>query len=228
MTPPIDLDQAKKLEKEAEKNEGHCSHCGQTIKIYRYGISTSMVNVLKAMGRASTRGGAIIDVDKLDLRHSERTQLTKLRFHGLVAKVKEDGHQIPRHWVITTKGWQFIAGNEIQAKVVVYNNQVLGHDGGMTTIKRVGGLAGDFEQQPVTEAESRQYSDVRTPQRHTTINAVYVGPNRQNLGKNDFTLTLEVERLQIGHPVKLTVVDTGDQLEYRDIAAFKRDWRVTA
>lgn len=224
----IDLAQAQALEKDAQNNNGHCSNCGQTIKIYRYGISTSMVRVLKAMARATEHAGQAIDADKLALKHSERTQLTKMRFHGLIAKVKRDGRQVPRNWVITTKGWQFLGNKPVPAKVIIYENQVLGHDGGETTIRRVGGLASDFEQEPVTEPEARAYSDVRTPQRHTTVNAVYVGHPRPNLDKTGMTLTLEVDRLQIGHPVKLTVVDTNDKLEYRDIAAFKRDWKVTA
>jgi hypothetical protein len=224
----IELEQAQQLVKEAEKNNGHCGNCGQTIKIYRYGISNSMVRVLKAMAKAGTYAGQAIDADKLDLKHSERTQLTKMRFHGLIAKVKRDGRQVPRQWVITTKGWQFLGNKPVMAKVLVYENQVLGHDGGETTIRRIAGLAGDYEEQAITEPEAKAYSDVRTPQKHLSMRAYYIGHTRPNLGKTGIALDLELDRLQIGHPIKLTVMETNDTLEYKDIAAFKRDWRVTA
>jgi hypothetical protein len=224
----IDLEQAQKLEKEAQNNNGHCSNCGQTIKIYRYGISTSMVQVLKAMAKATQHPGQAIDADKLNLKHSERTQLTKMRFHGLIAKVKHDGRQVPRNWVITTKGWKFLGNKPVQAKVIIYENQVLGHDGGETTIRRIAGLAGDFEQEAVSEPEARAYSDVRTPRSQQTITATYRGYMRPNLGQTGIPQTLAVDRLQVGHPVMVTVVDTGDKIEYKDIAAFKRDWRVEA
>lgn len=222
----IDLAQAQALEKDAQKNDGHCSSCGQTIKIYRYGISNSMVRVLKAMARASDYPGKPIDADKLELKHSERTQLTKMRFHALVAKVKEDGHQVPRQWVITTKGWQFLGNKPVPAKVLVYENQVLGHDGGETSIRRVSGIAGDYEQEPISEPEAKAYSDVRTPRRHTTVTAIYTG-RHAGLSKTGMAIELLVDRLQVGQPVNIEVPG-GQTIEYKDIAAFKRDWKVTA
>lgn len=222
----IDLDQAKALEKEAQNNSGHCNHCEQTIKIYRYGISTSMVHVLRAMGRASRMGGDILDVDKLDLRHSERTQLTKMRFHGLVAKVKKDGHQIPRHWVVTTKGWQFLGNHEIPAKVVIYNNQLLGHDGGTTTIKRVGSVASNFEQSPITEAESRTYAELRKPQYEKTVKAEYLGYTGGQLVKGQ-EYYLKMARLQASKPLFIQVaVEQPLEIEYKDVAAFTKTWKV--
>lgn len=218
----IDLAQAQALEKEAEKNNGHCTHCSQTIKIYRYGISTSMVRVLKAMAKATQHPGQAIDADKLDLKHSERTQLTKMRFHGLIAKVKKDGHQVPRNWVITTKGWQFLGNKPVPAKVIIYENQVLGHDGGETTIKRIAGLASDFEQQPISEPEARAYANVREPVRHQKLTCEYVGMATSTRKKGDI-VELEIERLQTGKPIKIVAPFVGS---YRDIAAFARDWKV--
>lgn len=51
----MDLEAAQALEFEAnELNGGCCTHCHQTIKIYRYGISDSMVTVLRAMAKSTT------------------------------------------------------------------------------------------------------------------------------------------------------------------------------
>jgi len=223
----VDLEQALALEKEAAANDGHCTHCEQTLKVYRYGVSESMVRVLRAMAKSTEPDtGRAIDVDKLDLRHSDRTQLTKMRFHGLVAKVKEDGVQVPRHWLITRKGWQFLGKEPIAEKVVVYNNQVLGHDGGTVTIDRVHHEPDDIEQQPISEAESRAYAHVREPQWGKKMRAAYLGYSSTNL-KNGETYDIKMDRLQMGKPIKIIVnIEGYPTFDYKDIAAFSRVWKV--
>ena len=224
----MDLERARVLEKEAEANGGHCTHCEQTLKIYRYGISESMVRVLRAMAKATEPNtGRAIDVDKINLKHSERTQLTKMRFHGLVAKVKEDGTQIPRHWLITRKGWQFLGNDPVPAKVIVYNNQVLGHDGGTTEIKRIAGDNGEYEAKPITATESRTYAHIREPQRQTIVTAEWLGNTAGQLIKGDI-YTLLIDRLQIGKPVTITIKEIlqTEPIKYNDVAAFGRSWKV--
>lgn len=232
----ISLDDAKSLAIEAEQNNGLCTHCHQVIKIYRYGISDSMMRVLRAMADRTNEQLRIanisknreVDADTLDLKHSERTQLTKMRFHGLVAKVKVDGVQKPRHWVITTKGWDFLGFKPIPAKVLVFNNQVLGHDGGVVTIDRIYGGAGEFEAQAVTEPEARAYSDVRTEKRQIEYQAEYRG-YRQGILEPGRIYKLLVGRLQIGNPITAEVWDSLNnryQFEYRDIASFQKTWKI--
>ena len=224
----IDLERAKQLEKEAEANGGHCTNCEQTLKIYRYGISESMVRVLKAMAKATEPNtGRSIDVDKINLKHSERTQLTKMRFHGLVAKVKEDNVQIPRHWLITRRGWQFLGNEQVPAKVIVYNNQVLGHDGGMTDIRRISGENGEYEAKPVTAAESRTYAHIREPQRQSILTAEWIGRTAGSLVQGQL-YTLLIDRLQVGHPVSITIKEIlqTEPIKYKDVAAFGKSWKV--
>lgn len=229
----MDLQRAAALEREAEQNDSHCSHCEQTIKVYRYGISDSMVRVLRAMAGATDEGsGRSIDVDSIDLKHSERTQLTKMRFHGLVAKVKEDGRQIPRHWLITRKGWQFLGKEPVPAKVIVYNNQVLGHDGGTITIDRIGGGAGEYDETPISEAESRTYAHIREPQWGKLQQATYLGMTGGKL-QNGTIYDMKMDRLQVGKPIKIIVLldkKTRDTAEYefKDVAAFAKTWQVVA
>lgn len=225
----MDLQRANALEREAnEHNSGRCTHCEQTIKVYRYGISESMVAVLRAMAKATTPNtGRAVDVDTIELRHSERTQLTKLRFHGLVAKVKnEDNTQVARHWLITRKGWQFLGNEDVPAKVVVYNNQVLGHSGGLTSIKRIAGGNGEYEQAPITEAESRTLAHVRTPVYDKTVKAAYTGMSVGAL-VNCKQYAVRMERLQMGKPLTIEVqLEEPKQITYNDIAAFSKAWRV--
>lgn len=230
----MDLQQANALEAEANKHNGTCTHCHQTIKIYRYGISDSMVRVLVQMAKRTKlqleggdKAGRSIDVDILDLRHSERTQITKLRFHGLLAKVKNDDNtQIARRWLITRKGWEFLAGSAVPAKVVVYNNQVLGHDGGTTDIRRITGGNGDYEEQAISEAESRAYAHVRKPEYQKTVTAIYNGVSVGALVRGN-KYSIKMAKLQMGKPLDVEVqLDEPKQLSYSDIAAFGKSWEV--
>jgi len=220
------LERARALELEAKKNGGRCTNCEQQINIYVYGISRTMVKVLRVMAASKVehRGDHAIDVEDLGLKHSERTQLTKMRFHGLVAKYKDDGKQIPRHWLITTKGWQFLGRETVQEKVVVLNNQVLGHEGDLIAMKRVDGEADDIEQRPVTEAEARTYSNVRVPVKNQVLTCEYVGKSHTATGhQTGDTVELTIERMQVGRPIKVLKPLEG---EYRDIAAFAKKWKV--
>ena len=221
----ISLEQARLLEQDAEQNGGKCSNCHQTIKIYRYRINSTHARFLKAMAAEVDKTGVNdVDLSKIDIAYSTRSQCSKLRQHGLIARVKDArGVQVPRHWLITKKGWGFLKGEMIPSKVVVYNNQTIGHDGGMTSIYRVYGDT-PHEAEPVSEAEARTYQDVRTPVKTNTVFAEFKGNtnfNGQFLKGN--TYPLEVERLQVGKPVKIA---RPVKITYKDIAAFQRDWKV--
>lgn len=184
-----------------------------------------MKKVIKKLARATTpETGRAIDVDReVDLEHSERSQLSKMRQHGLVAKVKDEtGKQISRHWLITKRGWDLLRGEPVPAKVVVYNNQVLGHEGGVITIDRLDKDADDFEQQPITEGESRAYADVRTKKKSYKLNAIFKGRDYSKKLESGKSYELEIDQLATGKPINMLepVIRT-----YEDIAAFSRDWQ---
>lgn len=219
----LTLEQAKALVKIAEQNDGCCDRCHQTINIYKYKANRVMATILRRMARYGTDFNVReVDVDKLGLKHSERTQLTKMRFHGLVAKVKVNGVHKPRHWLITTKGWDWLRdGGTIQEKVIVFDNTLLGHEGAFITIKQALGEA-DFEQKPISSDEAHAYGQVREGIKHATYEAIYKGYSNPTCKKGE-TYTIKIERLQMGKPVKMT---EPFETEYRDVAAFGNYWQV--
>lgn len=223
-------EQIAELEKIAELNDGHCDRCHQTIKFYRYNLHKSHAIFLRAMAD-EVRNTGVNDVDKgaLGLGYSVQTQTSKMRQHGLIARIKnEHGAQIPRRWLITHKGWQWLNGNPIPKYVVVFNNQVLGHDGNNVTIHEVLGEKFNpatpiYEETPVSEAEARTYAEVRQPLSHIKMQAIFRGRNFTDRGYragDKYELTLE--RLQVGKPVKVLAPQ---EREYHDIAAFQKDWK---
>lgn len=41
----------------AAKNDGHCDRCLRVIKVYKYGLSTMMAGIMKAMAQATKETG---------------------------------------------------------------------------------------------------------------------------------------------------------------------------
>lgn len=228
----ITLEQAKTLKKEADENGGKCTNCHHAINIYEYPVNKVMVKFLRAMQKATDdTKSREIDVETVSVIHHERTQITKLRIHGLIAKVKdENGKHKSRMWLITRKGWDFLNGQEIPRKVVIYNNQVLGHTGGNITISQIDKDAGEFNKRSITAPESKVYSDVRTPARMTEHYAEYQRTSNKDLLKGT-CYTILVERLQVGKPVHVKAVvpslSEPVPLMYQDIASFQRSWKIT-
>lgn len=225
--------EVEQLLKDAQNNEGLCSNCWRKLAIYRYTANRQMAVILKRLAAAThDNQKTAIDVDTLALAYSQRTQLTKLRFHGLAAKVKDkEGHQTARHWVVTNKGWGWVKGEPIERRVIVFDNQLLGHEGGPITITEALGekpAATHYDQKPVTEAEAKVYRNARTPQRHTIHQAEYRGYSNEIVARGE-TYTIHIERLQVGRPVKVNAVVRGKNLYkcgYNDIAAFQRAWKI--
>lgn len=217
----LTLEQIQELVKLADANNGHCDKCHRVLNIYRYNANKVMAHILRTMASATHEGGRAIDVDKLNLRHSERTQLTKMRFHGLVAKVKENGVQVPRHWIITNKGWKWLKGEPIQQKVLVYNNTVIGHEGELITIKRAIGES-EFEKQPITTPEAGVYGQAREGVRGLPVTAMYKGMTNTHFTKGKI-YELLIARLKMGQAVKI-VEPIG--IEYSDLGRFSTQWQV--
>ena len=107
-------------------------------KNYAYwrSITKLGINTLKKMYAVVLSGGEnIIDVGDCGLSYSERSSLTLLRFHALIAKRKEDGRHVRRQWVITHRGAQFLRNQiSLPAKVKTYHNVVTDHSEEKVTI----------------------------------------------------------------------------------------------
>lgn len=96
---------------------------------YWHPITKLRINALKKMYTyVLSNGENIIDASECGLSYSERSSLTILRFHALIAKHKVDGHHVRRQWVITHRGAQFLRNQiTIPAKVKTYHNVVTDH-----------------------------------------------------------------------------------------------------
>lgn len=212
------------LQEIADQNDGRCDRCNRVIKIYKYRINKPLAQILMAMREAvEVNGTNEVNFNKLDIPYSMATQRTKLRLHGLIAKVKDDkGQHKGGMWLITKKGGEFLKGEPIPEKVVVFDNQVLGHDGGLVSIKQVLDDYNSYEQKKISTPEAKVYSDVKTPKKNYECKAEWNGPDTGSYFAGQvYNLTLLA--LQFGKPV---VMMRPWEETYPDIAAFQKHWKV--
>lgn len=226
----LSLEDAQALEREAEGNNGHCTHCGQTIKVYKYKANrTIALMLLKIADRVKETGNPIVHYDDISVSHAFHSQRAKLRQHGLIYKHKENGRHIANKWGITTKGWQWIKGEPIPTRVIVFNNQVLGHDGGTITIAQALGEKYDpqiYASVVISEPEARAYADIQKPEYNKEVDAKYLGYTGGELISGQ-TYPLKMARLQIGKPLQIQMPG-GRELEYNDVAAFAKTWQIVS
>ena len=90
-----------------------CPYCGFAPPlIYRYKLSDLDISALLKIWHAVVESGENrVNVRNIGLSYSERSRLSQIRFHALIAKVKDDRDKhIPAHWLITKRGSEFLKG----------------------------------------------------------------------------------------------------------------------
>lgn len=223
------LEQVLALEQEAQAHDGNCSHCGNKISIYRHRPNTHHAKLLKAMAdHVKETGINKINFDALAGAFSIKSQRTKMRQHGLIAKYKEDGKHVPNTWLITTKGYDFLRGRPIPAIVIVYDNQVIGHGDDTITINDLLDAPDQFEASSITEPEAKAYRDIHDqPKKRIKHTALCRNAYISGVSSGD-TCDIEIERMQVGRPIKMYLTVAGEQKEltYKDVAAFQRAWQI--
>lgn len=74
------------------------------------------------------------------LKAFQYTQQTKLRFHGLIANVKDENGVHTGQWLITSRAADFLRGDiAIPERVQTMNNKVIGHEDHNVTVREVYG-----------------------------------------------------------------------------------------
>lgn len=143
-----------------------CPHCGAKMAAYWHKLTPGILSALVKMrgGIARTQVNRINTEKDLvgsayEMTTWERSNLTKLRFHGLIAKYKEDDKHIAGEWLITKRGFAFLRGEEaIPKSVKTYRNQVVDHDPELIKVGDVLKVVPYFERLQDIEAEPGQRS----------------------------------------------------------------------
>lgn len=231
------LDEAQALIRE---NKAHCPTCSHKLAIYKYKANRAAAIMLRKIAdRVKDSGVQQVNYDDIPVPHALHSQRSKLRQHGLIAKYKENGTHVANMWVITHKGWDWLTGKPIPAVVLVFDNQVLGHDGGEITIQEALGEhrpSDNYDERPISEAEATAYRGIHDePKKVIRYSAIYKGRhtlNGQPIKGQQYEIA--IGKLQMGKPVVVDCqLDNKVPLllfhtEYPDIAAFQKQWQIVS
>lgn len=119
------------MESETKQSHGmlkKCPTCSAQMKVWKHRLTPGLVRLLLKFVKGIRRKG-INDVHiqkELELTRSEDANFQKLRYFGLVAKVKDDtGRHIGGHWLITKRGGAFLKDQEaVSVWVKTWRNHI--------------------------------------------------------------------------------------------------------
>lgn len=97
---------------------------------FKYRVNQTIIDIVLSFWRATVEQGTyIIDITKSDLHPRLRPSVTKARYHGLIAKDRdENGEHRANMWRLTHRGTEFLHGRlGIPEYVLVKLNKVVGH-----------------------------------------------------------------------------------------------------
>jgi len=129
-----------------------CPTCGNQSAKYWQRVSPGMVDALIKFRRAIKENGR----NSLHLYHdltganelttAQQMNWTKLRFHGLVAKVYELGERKYGYWLLTTRGRLFLDGEvSVHRRVQTLNNKIVDRDPVLLTVAEVAKVQPQFD-----------------------------------------------------------------------------------
>lgn len=136
-----------------EQHNERCETCGARLQAYWHRLTPGLLSALVKMraGIAISRVNQINPSTDLDgtpneMTKNERSNLTKLRYHALIAKVHEGDERMQGEWLITRRGFAFLRGDQtVPARVKTYRNKVTDHDTRLVSIADVLGTTPYFE-----------------------------------------------------------------------------------
>lgn len=116
-------------------DEIHCEACGALMKKHWHSLTKGLVGALVKIKTAviEKNENAIHPVHDVALTNNERNNLSKLRYHALIAKSDTRGV-----WLLTHRGSQFLLGKiSIPKRVLTWRNKVVDYDPEKVFVKDV-------------------------------------------------------------------------------------------
>lgn len=138
-----------------------CEHCGASLNKYWHRLTPVLVNALvKTMQCVQSKGENLVHKQDLNLTHGEYGNYQKLRFHGLIAKHKDEDGAFDG-WVLTKRGGKFLKGQmTVPLKVQTFRNQVVGHSEETVSVRDVIGMTPfvetEFERETANNSDLEQ------------------------------------------------------------------------
>jgi hypothetical protein len=113
-----------------------CPHCGAKMVEYKHSISKGLARALAKVVRA-TRGRSRFEISECGLTYSERENIRKLQYWGLITKAPTNSGK-GGEWIITTIGMDFLKGTiKVQKSVWTYRGETIRFEGPHINITEV-------------------------------------------------------------------------------------------
>lgn len=122
-----------------------CECCGHRINPRKESLSKGLVDTLIVFGRAVKRleKNEIHLQEEVELNKNQYNNFQKLRYHGLVAKVKDR----TGYWLLTRNGLGFLRGEKSVPKTIyIQNNRIVEHGDDNIMIYDYSELDGEYWQ----------------------------------------------------------------------------------
>lgn len=112
------------------KGDKRCRCCGASLVMPVHSLTRGLVGILQACAYVAREQGTYeIDPADVNLTHAQLCNLQRLRYFGLMVMTVKDGKRVPRHWTITRKGWQFLAGDiQVFKQMRSFRNRIVHWD----------------------------------------------------------------------------------------------------
>lgn len=117
-----------------------CHTCGQKMRDARreYLNKHKLIMLKTAAGHVLAKRKNDFSLSELSGEVNHYTNWQKLRYHGLIHHVRENGVKQRGRWFITPRGWAFLKGDvELPNYVLVKNNMVSEHSVEMIHVEDV-------------------------------------------------------------------------------------------
>ena len=128
-------------QKSKPKPANVCPHCGAKMQDYWQRLSPGLVNTLIKFRQAVLikRENKVHVPKEVEFTKNEYKNFQKLRYHALVAKVKDkQGNRVSAYWLITRRGNQFCKGEiSIPEKVKTFRNKIIEYGENKVNIAQV-------------------------------------------------------------------------------------------
>lgn len=108
--------------------ETKCHHCGALMKEWEHRLTPGLVNILMKFAnqvKQSHKNDVHVRQD-IGLTAPEFNNFQKLRYFGLVAKLRDDDdNHVRGHWLLTRRGGSFLRGDEaVHQTVTTFRNKI--------------------------------------------------------------------------------------------------------
>lgn len=114
------------------RGKEHCLNCGASMKEYVYSFDSWDALLLIKMGEEVRRRMTDMDftianqvrIPELEVTHALKCRTTQAAKLGLIAQLMKGKKRVPGVWVITSRGWDALAGKPVPAKVKVWRKKI--------------------------------------------------------------------------------------------------------